>query len=100
MKKTLIALTAAAGFAAAGLALTPAAAAPAAPGQLGLAVELTGNNATQIRRDRHRHRHVHRHVHRHKHVHRRHFWAAGPWAFRGLPRHHCHPVRGGYVCYY
>jgi hypothetical protein len=39
-------------------------------------------------------------VHRHKHVHRRHFWAAGPWAFRGLPRHHCHPVRGGYVCYY
>jgi hypothetical protein len=56
MKKTLIALTAAAGFAAAGLALTPAAAAPVAPGQLGLAVELTGNNATQIRSDRHRHR--------------------------------------------
>ena len=98
MKKSLIALTAAAGFAAAGLAFTPAVAAPVAPAQFGYAVELAGNKVTQIRSDRHRHRHVHRHVHRHKHV--RQFWAAGPWAFRGLPRHHCTPIRGGYVCYY
>ena len=105
MKKSLIALTAAAGFVAAGLAVTPAAAAPVAPGQLAFAVELAGNKVTQVRSDRrhqnaHRHVQRHKHVHRHNHVNRRHFWAAGPWAFRGLSRHHCSPVRGGYICYY
>lgn len=90
MNKTLIALIAAAGFAAAGLAIAPAAAAPFAPKQLGFGTHET----SQAELVRHRHRHAHRSVHR------RHFWAPGPWAFRGAPSHHCFPVRGGYFCYY
>lgn len=99
MNKTLIAL-AAAGFALAGFA-APAAAAPLAPKQLGFAVQEAGSQAEQVRYDRRRaHRHYrHGHRHAHRHVYPRHFWAPGPWAFRGVPHHRCFPVRGGYVCY-
>jgi hypothetical protein len=97
MNKPLIAL-AAAGFAIAGLAITPAAAAPIAPKQLGYVYQQAGNKIEQVRHDRRR---AHRHAHRaHDRKWRRHFWAPGPWAFRGLPYHHCFPVRGGYVCYF
>jgi hypothetical protein len=97
MNKTLIALTAAAGFAAAGLAIAPASAAPIAPKQLGHAYQQAGNQIEQVRHDRRR---ASRHVHRgHRQV-RRHFWAPGPWAFRGLGYQKCFPVRGGYICYF
>jgi Ni/Co efflux regulator RcnB len=95
MNKTLIALTAAAGFVAAGLAIAPAAAAPIAPKQLSHAYQQAGNNIQQVRHDRRR---AHRHVQRHHRFARRHFWAPGPWAFRG--HHNCFPVRGGYICYF
>jgi hypothetical protein len=90
MNKTLIALTAAAGFAVAGLAVSPAAAAPLAPKYLGFST----HQASQVELASHRHYRLRRHVVR------RHFWAPGPWAFRGLPYHHCFPVRGGYYCYF
>jgi hypothetical protein len=90
MNKTLIAL-AAAGFAAAGLAISPVAAAPLAPKHLGF----DKHETSQVELARHRHRRAHRHVHL-----RRHFWAQGPWAFRGRPYQNCFPVRGGYYCYY
>lgn len=113
MKSTLIALTAAAGFAAAALAIAPAAAAPAAPAPLGLAINTAGNQVEQVnhvrrhvrrevRRDVRRHvrRDVRRHVaHPRPHL-RRQFWAAGPWAFRGVPPYNCFSIGRGFVCYY
>jgi hypothetical protein len=98
MNKTLIALTAAAGFAVAGLAIAPASAAPIAPKQLGHAYQQAGNQVEQVRHRR-SHRHAHRHWRGHRHV-QRHFWAPGPWAFRGLGHQNCFPVRGGYICYF
>lgn len=89
MKKTLIALAAATGFAAAGLALTPATAAPLTPKHLGFSAQEVG----KVQQVRHR-RNIRRHV-------RRHFRAPGPWAFRGVPYHRCFRVhRGGYICYF
>jgi hypothetical protein len=99
MNKTLIALTAAAGFAAAGLAIAPASAAPIAPKQIGHAYQQAGNQVEQVRHDRRRDRRAHRHWRGHRHA-QRHFWAPGPWAFRGLGYQNCFPVRGGYVCYF
>jgi hypothetical protein len=94
MNKPLIAFAAVAGFAIAGLAITPAAAAPIAPKQLGFTIQHAGNQIEQVRHNRRR-------AHRpHYRFSRRHFWAPGPWAFRGLPYHHCFRVRGGYVCYF
>ena len=93
MNKTLIALAAATGFAAAALAAAPAAAAPIAPKQLGYAYQQAGNQIQQVRHDRRR-------ANRHHRIVRRHFWAPGPWAFRGAGYHNCFPVRGGFVCYY
>ncbi len=90
MKKTLIALAAITGFAAAGFAVSPASAAPLAQKAFAYSAQQLG---TQIEEVRHR-RGVRRHV-------RRSFWAPGPWAFRGIPYHHCFRVpRGGYVCYF
>lgn len=98
MKKTLIALTAAAGFGLAELATAPAAAAPLAPTQLGLAIGETGVQIEQVRNRRHVRQH--RQIRRHVRSARRHFWAPGPWAFRGLSHGNCFRVRGGYTCYY
>lgn len=90
MNKTLIALAAAGAFAVTGLAIAPATAAPLAPKHLGFNAQQTGNHVEQVRHRRHLRRHVPRH-----------FWAPGPWAFRGIPYHHCFRVhRGGYICYF
>jgi len=108
MRTTLIALTAAAGFGVAGLAIAPATAAPVAPAQLGHAVNTAGNQVEQVRHvRRHLRREVRRDVRRHirhavrPHPHlRRHFWAAGPWAFGRAPSYNCFPIGHGFVCYY
>ena len=97
MNKTLIALAAAVGFTAAGLAI--ASAAPLAPKQLGFSIQEAGNQIEQVRHERRRadRRYSYRHD---RMLRRHHFWAPGPWAFRGLPHHNCFQVRGGYVCYF
>lgn len=92
MRTTLIAAAVAAVFGFAGLVGAPAAAAPIAPAHI--AAKNAGNHVEQVRHVR---RHVRRYVRRDF---RRHFWAPGPWAFRGWPYHNCFRVRHGFVCYY
>ncbi|MCC6948669.1 MAG: hypothetical protein IT539_12955 [Bradyrhizobiaceae bacterium] len=93
MRIALIALAAAAAFSFA----APASAAPIAPAHI--AVKNAGSQVEQVRHVR---RDVRRHVRRDvRRDFRRHFWAPGPWAFRGLSYHNCIRVsRGGFVCYY
>jgi hypothetical protein len=91
MRNTLIALSAAAALGALGLATTPASAAPVAPAHL---PALAG---TPVETVHYAPPHVRRHIRRELH---HHFWAPGPWAFRGVPFGNCFPVRHGYFCYY
>lgn len=91
MRTTLIALATATTFGIAGFAAAPASAAPIAPAHI--AAHKVGKHVEPAHARRHVRRHIRRDV-------RRHFWAPGPWAFRGIAPHYCFRIAHGFICYY